>query len=182
MWNGRHIVGALYGAWRLAHGDARGMTFFTFDSAGFWSSFLAAGIVLPLHLLALWSLPDADGSGSLAAELLFYAVRWIDFPILAIFLTRFLGLSRGYVPMIVVTNWASVWQSLLMSPVQILGGLGLLGGLSDILTFAVLAAALVYQWYVTRLTLQTTTWTAIAFVLIDLLMGIGLAVLTQGLH
>jgi hypothetical protein len=182
----RHVLRALEGAWRLARVDPKGLGYFEFDADGFWSSFYAAVVVLPLHLLVLVVLPRPDGIepglGRLAVELGFYVLSWIDFPIVAIFLTRFLGLSRGYVPLVVVSNWVSVWQSVLMTPVQILAGLGVLGGFGDVVVLSALAAALVYQWYATRLALGTTPWTAAAFVVVDLVLGIALAIASEALR
>ena len=179
----QHVTRALYGGWRLARGDAQGMRWFAVDADGFWGSFFAAALVLPLHLAVVLILaePDVLGAGTLGVEAVLYTASWVDFPIVAIFLTRFLGLTRGYVPMIVATNWISVWQSLLMAPIQIVAGLGLLGGFGDVLMLTGLVAVLVYQWFVTRLALGCPPGTAAAFVVVDLILGVVWAVLTEGM-
>ena len=46
------VLGALYGAYRLARIDPAGMTYFNLSFEGFWRSFFAAVLVAPAYAVA----------------------------------------------------------------------------------------------------------------------------------
>jgi hypothetical protein len=91
----------------------------------------------------------------------------VTFPLLAIPLTRFLGLGARYVPLIVATNWASLPQAGAFLAATVLGVVAppWRGGL----LLAVLLATLAYQWFVIRTALGTSAGNAAAFVVLDLI-------------
>jgi hypothetical protein len=178
------VARSLFGAWRLAWLDPSGMGYFNLSVEGFWRSFFAAVLVAPGYALLVaqefFAREEAVSPiWALLVESLAYLVGWAAFPVAAVFLTRLLGLSRNYVPLIVAANWASVIQ---------IGGflaaiaLGLvlppLGGLAVMLATG---AILFYQWFVIRTTLATTGGIAIAFVLVDLLLTSAVSFSAEGL-
>lgn len=167
----RHYV---EGAWRLARGDAGGMTHFDCTVDGFWRSFWAAFYVLPAYaLLVADQHARADRATGFVAivigEGLVYVLGWLVMPVLAIFLTRFFGLQRHYVPLIVALNWASLVQiGILLVPLAL--GVLLAPSLAALLMLLASGAVLVYKTFVARVALDTTIGTAASFMAAELVI------------
>jgi hypothetical protein len=149
----KEVLGALYGAYRLAWFDAAGMTFFNLTVEGFWRSFFAAVLVAPAYaVLGGLRIPAEDVNIALVflIESIGYVLAWCAFPIAALVLTRLLGLDRNYVALIVAHNWSAVLGTLLVA--------------------ATTLAILVYQWFVIRTALQTSGGVALMLLLVDLVI------------
>jgi hypothetical protein len=174
------IVRSLFGAFRLARLDGRGMGYFNLSIEGFWRSFFAAAIVAPGYALlvaqklATWP-ATVDPAVAVLIEAAAYVLSWIAFPVAAVFLTMLLGLSRNYVPLIVAANWAEVLQFALFLLVM-LATLLLPAGVRGPVLVAVIGAILAYEWFVARTALETTGGVAVGIVLVDLLLGVGINV------
>ena len=93
------VLSALYGAYRLAWFDVAGMAHFNLTVDGFWRSFFAAVLVAPAYAI-LVGLQVASGEEAIDPGLLLlgesigYILAWCAFPLVAIVLTRLLGLGR----------------------------------------------------------------------------------------
>jgi len=172
----REVAAALYGAWRLLRFDPQGFVWFDLTIDGFWRSFFAAVLVAPAYLI-LVALDltgregPIDGVWATFVLTLGYGAEWIAFPIAAIFITRLLGLTEGYVPLIVAGNWIGVPQSAL---VALAGAIdewgGLAGAIGPFITLSVTLYVLIYQWFVTRLALNTSGLTAAGVVILQILI------------
>ncbi len=175
------ISRSVYGAWRLAHLDAGGMAYFDLSIGGFWRSFGAAAVTLPLYIYFVavtFEGTDATMSVFVLVKALAYAVGWIALPVVMIGLAPLLGLSARYIDFIVVTNWGSVLRSALFVPINTLAGFGdAATGFGAMLYFVTMAAALAYQWFITRTSLQTNGVTASGLVIVDLLLGFLIVIL-----
>lgn len=170
---------ALEGAWLLAKGDASGMGRFDLSVDGFWRSFSAILIVAPAYALLLLEQYGRLGwpeqtVATVMAELIAYVAGWLTFPVAAIFLTRLLGLSSRYVPLIVASNWTAVLQITLYMGVVILG-LPMPEQLRTLFLLAATIAVLVYQWFVVRTALETSSGTAFGLVVIDILLSLAVS-------
>ena len=176
----REVVAALYGAWRMMRFDASGMNWFNLTLDGFWRSFFAAVPVAPFFALLVYLDPfreagTTDTGSAILLTAAVYAIGWAIVPVAAVFVTRLLGLSHGYVPLVVAYNWTSVPQIVLQAVVGLISGLGLLPpGLAGILLFVAVVYILVYEWFVIRTALRTTTATAIGIVILFEVLGIAL--------
>jgi hypothetical protein len=172
------ILRALYGAYRLARFDAGGLTFLDATPGGFWKSFFAAAIVLPLYLLLLAvrlqsDLPEGTPARFLAIELIAYVIGWVIYPLVMATVARLIDRERHYVRYIVAYNWASVWQNVLYLPVAILSVAGLLsGGIGSFIALAALTAVLVYAWFVARTALGLPGLHAVPLVALDIVLGL----------
>ena len=168
------VLSALYGAYRLAWLDVAGMAHFNLTVDGFWRSFFAAVLVAPAYAI-LVGLQVASGEEAidpglfLLTESIGYILAWCAFPLVAIVLTRLLGLGRNYVPLIVALNWAAVLQTALFLGVVLLGAV-LPEGLGTLVMTLTTGAILVYQWFVIRTALETTGGIALMLLLIDLII------------
>ena len=114
-----------------------------------------------------------DTGRAILLSSLVYSLGWAIVPVVAIFLSRMLNLSRGYLPLIVAYNWSSVPQIVLQSAVVLIGELGLLPqGIAGALLFLAVIYILVYEWFIVRTALQTTPGTAIGIVILFEVLGI----------
>jgi len=169
------ISRSIYGTWRLAHADTGGMNYFDLSFGGFWRSFGAAVVALPLYVYFVavtFDGTDVSLTVFIIVKALTYTVGWIALPVVMIGLAPLLGLSSRYVDFIIVTNWGSVLRSALFLPINTLAGFGNAStGFGAMLYLATMVAALAYQWFITRTSLQTNNITASGLVVVDLLLG-----------
>ena len=179
----REIATGLYGAYRLAHLDTRGMTWFDETLPGFWKSFFAALLAAPLYaLFTALNLPDdtakepletAGGARVFLIEALTYVIGWVLFPLVMIRITDLLQRQQEYLRFIVAYNWAGVLQIAIFLPVvglTVSGLLPLAGG--NFLSMIVLFAVLYYQWFITRTALRIGVAAAVAIVCLDMALSI----------
>lgn len=163
---------------------------FDFSFAGFFRSFLAAIIVLPIYVYELIAgrefideLRAADPAlaGNLPGisfpyvlvEGVHYAAQWLVFPVLFVFLARMLRLTPRYVPFIVAYNWAVVPTMALSVVPLLLYGLGIAGiEATSFLNLIAIAAVLYYRWAVTMASLQCPPVTAAGIVIFDFLISV----------
>lgn len=178
MITAREVSYGLFGAWRLAHLDPRGMDYFDTTIEGFWRSFWAAVLMIPPYIvLVLLQLgqreTDWDPLRVLLVETIGYAIAWTAFPLAAFYVLAALGKQQRYVAYIVAYNWSNLIQIAVMLPVAALEATGALpGGVSTSLFIAALASILFYQYYITRVALDVDIAIAVGLVFIDLMLGV----------
>jgi hypothetical protein len=168
------VLSALYGAYRLARFDGSGMGYFNLTVEGFWRSFFAAVLVAPAYAILVGMQLSAQAEAFNLAllfltESIGYVLAWCAFPIIALVLTRVLGLDRNYVALIVAHNWSAVLQTAAFVAVVLLGVV-LPGGLGTLLVTLTTGAILVYQWFVIRTALQSSGGIALMLLLVDLVV------------
>ena len=174
----REVIAALYGSWRLMRFDSGGMAWFDLSIAGFWRSFFAAVPVAPFYAIDVAlelaeRIEPYDPVWAIVVSIVAYAASWAAFPIVAIFITRLLGLSRRYVPLIIAYNWASVPQTLVYFPVTMISAAQLAPpALAEFLLLAAFLYILVYQWFVTLTALETTALTAAGIIIVQVLIDV----------
>jgi hypothetical protein len=106
----------------------------------------------------------------LFGESLSYVGGWIAFPVVAIFITRHLGLTSRYVPLVVASNWSGVVQVMVFLSALLLASL--LGGpAASLILLIATVAVLFYQWFVIRTALETNGGTAAMLVAIDVMLS-----------
>ncbi len=169
---------SIYGAWRLARADPGGMSFFDRSALGAARSFYAAILLLPFFIV----LEATRFSEELAAlplgpwllvEILSYIISWTAFPVVMIQLSRLIGREHRYFDFLVAYNWSSIIQVGIYFPVAVLGGLEVLPeSVTSVLILLVTIAVLVYQWFVTRTSLEIEGGLAAGLVLADLILAI----------
>ncbi len=178
MLSAREAATALYGAYRLARFDARGMTYFETSLDGFWRSFYAAVIVAPFYavLLLMRHAVDTTGVGAVrfaSVEAIAYVIAWVAFPLVMVSLARVLDREERYLGYIVAYNWAAVLQNALYMPVVMLGLTGTVPvNAANALTLIVLSVVLVYTWFITWTALNVSAGTAAALVALDFVLSV----------
>jgi hypothetical protein len=170
---------ALTGALRLARGDAAGLSCFNPTEEGFWHSFRAAVLCYPLYLILL-SFPiqignataELDAGRYFAAETIHYAISWVAFPLLMLPLVDRLGRAGRYFGFMTAFNWCQVPQMVLFAAVALLGGSGVLSAYGMLTADLIVGiAALVYEWYVSRVALAVSGGRATLVILADVVLA-----------
>lgn len=167
---------SLEGAALLARLDRSGMDRFDLSVDGFWRSFMAALVAAPPYLVLLADRYEREETGPHIGNVLFievisYALGWIAFPLVAVFLARMLGLGSRYIALVVANNWAAVLQVSLVALSVIAAGF-LPESQQGPLTLTAILAALAYQWFVIRTALQASGLIALGLVVLDVLMSL----------
>ncbi len=184
MLSAREAATSLYGAYRLARFDARGMTYFETSLAGFWRSFFAAVIVAPLYAVLLLLRHGAgetavDGVRFAAVEAIAYVIAWVAFPLVMVYLVRVLNREERYLGYIVAYNWAAVLRNALYMPVFMLGVTGTVP--AGPLILIALSVVFVYIWFIARVALDVGAWTAVALVALDFVLSVFIDVVASSM-
>lgn len=177
MVSSREAANSLFGAWRLARLDPRGLSLFNTTEAGFWHSFYAAIICVPGYVMMVMldyadtPLPVSDERLT-AVHTIAYVISWTAFPLAMSWGARLLDREQFYVRYIVAHNWANVLEMALFLPATVFAATGLswftiLPALAAFVIFA-------YQWYVARTALMISGAQAMAVIGLDLLIDIAL--------
>jgi hypothetical protein len=185
----REVSSGLYGAWRLARLDTRAMAWFEHGPDGTARSFWAAIICFPgfIGLLALRVSP-ADWAQHGVAHILLvesigYVAGWAAYPLAALGFCRALGIGGGGYDFVTAYNWSQILETALFLVVAAIGALHLLSeDAASYLSLAVLLLVLAYEWFIARVATQAGGAAAAALVLIDLVLGVALSRITQGLY
>ena len=174
----QEVTRSIYGVWRLALLDASGFAWLNVSIDGFWRSFFAAILVAPLYVLIQIMGGSADGVADdlgwvVLVKGVGYALSWIIFPVVMLFLSRMFALADFYVGYIIAVNWSSTIQIVAFFAVVALTAGGVVpAGMGALLITAVTAALLFYQWFIARVALQVGGLTAAGLVAIDVLLGV----------
>lgn len=180
------VAQAVYGAWRLAHFDPRGLGHFRKDEVGFWNSFFAAALVAPGYavLIALHLAEaevTADGLSVVLIHGLAYVISWLAFPLIAYHLCQAMGREAEWLGFVVALNWSKVIQIAAYLPAALIAATAVLGAtMGGLITLVVSVAILVYQWFVTRSALDSSGMTAAGLVGVDLILGLAITAFADG--
>ncbi len=178
---------SLAGSVALVRRDPDAFKYFNETEAGFWRSFGAIAFVAPLYLAAASiatdlasAVPsergDAQMSISPARELQVLCAHWLGWPLLMAIICRFSGLSQGYARYIIAFNWCSVLiVSAQLAPL-LLYRAGLFSAPTTTIVFwLVVLAAGYFHWYFSQRALGIAGLTAVAIVLGEIALGLGLS-------
>ena len=170
---------------RLAKFDSGGMNDFNLTVDGFWRSFGAAALIAPFAAVVtamLWTETDAGAIAVVFGGSVKYVLSWIAFPIVMIFVARFLGLSGRYVQFIISYNWSSVVQVGLIFTLTMLGIVGVVAGeLAQLLHFIAGVYVLMYLTFIARTALGIAWATAAGVVILDVIVELLLLTATSHL-
>jgi hypothetical protein len=167
-----HEIGrGVRGAWLIFRFEPAGLWQFDLTIPGFWRSFWAPVLMLPVYggLLALLA---GTVDAALVLDCVGYLAMVALWPLVTAVIARSFGLTAHYVPYIIATNWASVISLLLQIPAALM-----LVSAGDKPGFVVLAlwfttqvVTFGYQFLVARVAFNAPAGLAAALVLLELLM------------
>jgi len=175
----------------LFRGQPDAVRRFDVSIEGFWTSFCIIFLAVVPYLVVIlselrWanesqSLPP-DAASFLITRLILLPIEWVAFPLLMIPLARWLSLQQQYVAYVVVRNWTNLPAIMAYA----FCGLFYLGGIVGeeglvLLNLLAFGIALRLKWLALRLALGTDISVSIALMVIDILLGITLLFLVDGL-
>ncbi|HRW29171.1 MAG: hypothetical protein KDF58_11215 [Alphaproteobacteria bacterium] len=85
--------------------NPKAMDYFDLSSDGFWKSFWAIAVMLPVFILSIIYGAQAEGRLPVATEVIFF---FITLPLTAVvmyYFTRFMKIGTNYPSMIIASNW-----------------------------------------------------------------------------
>ncbi|HWK44838.1 MAG TPA: hypothetical protein VNT30_08950 [Stellaceae bacterium] len=179
---------ALYGSYRLARADRRGLAYLDRSLAGCRRSFIAAVLTLPaFYLLLFLHIGDAELERSgwqqiLLVETIGDAISWTAFPLAVLPMLRWLGIADRWPGFITAYNWASVLQMGIQLVTNSIAGLIGDPSIGALIVMLGIIVALVYEWYVCKVALDITSLPATAIVLFDLVLGLAINSVTTSLY
>ena len=188
MIEAREAAGALYGIWRIVRCDEKAFTFFNATESGFWRSFTAAFLLVPLQALyqitVYITLEDPPHALRMAAiEGLEYTILWLLFPITMYYVVRLIGREDSFLRYIVAYNWFQLGIGFVVMPWIILTGFGFLPtSVADFASTMSFVAYTFYAAFIARAGLSVAVGTAIGIVLIDILLTLMLGQVTVRMH
>jgi hypothetical protein len=176
-------------AFDLVVRDQRAWSKFDLTTEGFYRSFAAMFVVLPLNIVIDLIVSQAEladkirkgqpalepiyGLGTAAFSTLAVCLQWLLFPVAMIFLLRFLDLAHRYVALIIAHNWGTVIVWLFNLPAFLLYAAGIVAwDIAVDLNFIVLGFTLYYRFYIAQTALDTTWGLAAAVAMIDFLLWV----------
>lgn len=160
---------------------------------GFWRSFAAILVVLPVYALyvaAEYRLLLADGTlgedagagGYILTRLIGLGVDWIAYPVLIFAVAAPLGIARQAPLYITAYNWSNVVISIPLAIPAILYGFGLINsGLATVLVLVGLIIFARLRYMIARTALDARVDMAVGLVIFDFLLGLSLAEVTSRL-
>lgn len=174
----------LRGVRRLVRFDPVGFLFFDASRRGFWRSFGAALVCLPVWALAEYEqILSLHGEGVprfLAIQVSAYAMSWLAYPLLVLKIADMLDVWPNYYRYMVAYNWFQPVLQLMWVPLLLLHAItgGQSGDLVRLLYLLIQIGQGAYGWFMARFGLGLSGWNALALTLIDVLLGLLIDVVT----
>jgi len=173
---GEEASRSLSGAWGLLRRDPGAPTAFNATLDGFWRSFFAALLLLPLDLAYLAVVGPSSGTEQVAPgtrwtiNILVYVIGWTAWPLLAFYLTRAMGCGERLFGYIVAYNWSQLLTGPFLIGLDVLGRAALPQEISVVLNLAGLAGVLFYEYLIARQMLAIAASKAVVVVLTALVL------------
>lgn len=178
----REILNALYGAFLLMRFDVAGRNYFNYTVTGFWRSFSAVIVALPVFLGVIYmhTRTSQDPISLEVQQSIFrYATGWLVYPLVALVLVRVLDRMESYAAYIITNNWFGVSQWVLVGLVSMVGD-AWGSELSSLVSICLLMLLVYYDFFIARLVLDLTVGRAALVVFIGVLTGMVLDALILG--
>jgi hypothetical protein len=169
-------VRSIFGAYRLARLDSRGITLFNGTREGAINSFWAAGLLLPFYAILIafkWAGEEVALGQLMIVESLAYVIAWTAFPVLMIPVAKALNREERYFGFVAAYNWTQVVQMIaVIVPVLLISGRVLPMEIGSVLLFVAHLLVLIYEGWVIKLALSVGGLEAAGLVLLDLMVGL----------
>lgn len=174
------ISRSLFALWRILKFDPAGPSYFNLTADGFWRSFAAPIVVIPiLSILFLPVLAMAPEEIERPGGITFVVVSTLSdyiflglFPLIMIPVTRWLGVSEYYSTFIIAWNWAIVVPLLFFLPMAILTAGDLISsGVMGMVQLSFICFLIFFSVLIARTCLQCHGIAAAAVVMLDIVLG-----------
>lgn len=165
------ILSSVYGAWLLVRRREDGMRWLNLTVEGFWRSFFAAVLILPLYVpfsLIEAGMREVPAGPYLARELVGYVLVWVCWPLALLALCWLLARTRRFAAMVIASNWVSVPEFAILAGAHLLALA--LPPFALIAVVAAIAFVLAIEYFVARTALAVGPAPAIGVVTVNLLL------------
>jgi hypothetical protein len=172
----QEVFEGLYGAWRLLLGDRGAVVLLDDSTAGFWKSFFAAILVLPIYLvMTAMGAIEFDSSRRLPAIVLivleFYVIAWVLWPLIIGHVLPIFDRGDKFRLYIVAYNWMSaVGAGLFFIAVLVTTLLPIPDGFAALTMLGALLGVLAYHVFITHTTLSISIGVAIGLTIADFIL------------
>ncbi len=173
-------LSSIIGAFDLLMRDEQGMQKFNLSANGFWRSFGAILIIIPIYLFAAstdWSAAAGGEPGDFSAirSLISLSIQWVVWPVVALYLLRALSVEKFYARYITVFNWTMVVAMIISAVPSIVIATGLAWPQAVVfLSFMLLFITLYFEWYITSKSLGTPMGVTAAIVAADFVVSLAI--------
>lgn len=172
----------LSGAWDVMNGRVEGLRKLDITIDGFWRSFGAVVLILPVAVIAMASERVAlsamghEGAaltgGYMVLRFIAVIVDWLAFPAILALFARPMGIATHFVPYIVARNWAAVLIAGLFAIPHFFHALGVLPtGMLSFILLGLFAIAVWFSYIVVRTALQVPPVLAVPVVILEIIGG-----------
>lgn len=179
------VTRSIHGAWRIARLDPDALAYFNVTADGFWRSFSALILVIPVYIGFLMlshshqpgleppTGPVISVEWFVTVKLVSFVASWLIFPVVMVAISRLLDLTQTYAQYIIVWNWANVLEMAVILPAVMLFLSGALPGQSAaMILMAAHITMLFYGYLVARTGLRCKPVTAIGVVAFNFVLSL----------
>jgi hypothetical protein len=189
MLSANEILHGLTGVWRIVMGDPEARTHFNISLDGFYRSFWALALAVPVVFFSstsLWRLArevdptdGTDFTSFAVVQLGGTIIYWALYLAAMIAVARQLKLGAHYTAYVVTFNWGALFTSVLFALPLFLYSVGIVGARGSMaLTLPALGILAWYRWRIAREVLGATAPMTVAILVLDFTLGV---ILDQGL-
>ncbi|MFT6556223.1 MULTISPECIES: hypothetical protein [Sneathiella] len=173
------VIYSLFGSFRLALRDPDALRYFNLSPAGFWASFTA--LLLSVPLLALDFYLDFRLIGAEIPALPFILsklgityVSWLLYLVIVGVADQYIFETKKFGNFTIIYNWAQLALICVWLPFSILS-MGYLGlALTSLLSLTFLILSYVFLWYILRRTLEISGTAAVLMAFIEFVVALSL--------
>lgn len=171
------ILWSLFGCYRLALRDENALSYFNLSEKGFWSSFTAILLAIPILCIQnSLSHTFADPSVGLLPFLVLYiitmVITWMIYLTCIGVASKFLNVSDNFGVFVITYNWAQLALMTIWLPFFILA-LGLMGvGITSMLGLIFVGISYVFLWIVIKTSLKIPGPTAAALAFLEFILSL----------
>jgi hypothetical protein len=182
----QEIAYRVYGAWRLARFDARGVQYFDESPQAALRSFFAAVLVAPAFLVTLLLVTNEPcAADPLAIGLVItlgYSLLWTLFPVIVYRICQVIDREQAFFRYLCADNWASIigYHFQLAVLLLIVGGV-VPAALAPLVELVMHAYLLAYSWFIVRSCLNVTGVAAAAFVALQFAVALFIQIVARSI-
>ena len=176
MITNQEIYQGLYAAWRLLLRDRAALALFDDSASGFWKSFVSAAMIFPIYVaLLLLGIAEFESSRSTFTVMLlhveFFIIRAVIWPLAMHYVVQAVNRDGKYCLYVVAYNWANVVMNVIYFFAIIILLASPLSAVSrDAIGLVIFIALMIYQIFVTRVTLDIHIGSAIGLVVCEFML------------
>ncbi|MEZ5758407.1 MAG: hypothetical protein R3D86_09325 [Emcibacteraceae bacterium] len=168
-----YILRSLFAAWKVIQINPKAMDYFDLSSDGFWKSFWAIAVMLPVFILNLIYRTQGMGQPLFATELIFFFITLPLNAFVMYYFTRYMNINTNYPSMVIANNWVSAASfNILVLSTLIINLLAPQNIMSSVVLIIISFYFGIFAgWFMYRISLQISGALAVGVLLFDILFS-----------